>query len=116
MPAAATAQQHALQHKGHVGWCCCCIMHVVITRVTSSDFFNGMRQVFLIIHPVRVCRNYIACDMGSLFESAGFQCDTKYTSSATKTWSFRKPEADGVLAEVPAAADSLDAASTANMN
>jgi hypothetical protein len=56
-----------------------------------------------------VCRNYIACDMGSLFESAGFSCDTKYMSSATKTWSFRKPDtqATSSAAAAPAAADSV---------
>lgn len=31
--------------------------------------------------------------MGGLFESAGFTCDTKYMCSATKTWSFNKPDA-----------------------
>ncbi|MEW5300842.1 MAG: hypothetical protein WDW36_003742 [Sanguina aurantia] len=34
---------------------------------------------------------YITCDMGKLFGDAGFQCDTKYLSSATKTLSFKKP-------------------------
>lgn len=33
--------------------------------------------------------------MGSLFQSAGFECDTKYMCSATKTWSFIKPQAAG---------------------
>lgn len=35
-------------------------------------------------------RNYIACDLGGLFESAGFQPRTKYLSSATKVLSFVK--------------------------
>lgn len=55
------------------------------------------------------CRNYIACDMGSLFKSAGFTCDTKYMSSATKTWSFTKP--DTAAAAAPAAADVATASS-----
>jgi hypothetical protein len=35
-------------------------------------------------------RNYIACDMGGLLESAGFTPRTKYLASATKTLSFVK--------------------------
>jgi hypothetical protein len=37
------------------------------------------------------CRSYIACDLGSLFDAAGFSCGTKWLSSATKTLSFTKP-------------------------
>ncbi|GLC55741.1 hypothetical protein PLESTB_001020700 [Pleodorina starrii] len=36
-------------------------------------------------------RNYISCDLGAMFEDAGFQCDTKYLCSASKTLTFRKP-------------------------
>jgi hypothetical protein len=52
------------------------------------------------------CRNFISCDMGGLFEAAGFTCDTKYMCSATKTWNFIKPDT-----EVPAAAARQPAAS-----
>ncbi|KXZ46714.1 hypothetical protein GPECTOR_41g678 [Gonium pectorale] len=37
-------------------------------------------------------RNYLSCDLGALFEDAGFQPGTKYVSMVTKTLSFRKPE------------------------
>ncbi|GBF94272.1 S-adenosyl-L-methionine-dependent methyltransferase [Raphidocelis subcapitata] len=40
-------------------------------------------------------RNYIACDMGALFEAAGLQPRTKYLASATKVWSFVKPRTAG---------------------
>ncbi|KXZ46713.1 hypothetical protein GPECTOR_41g677 [Gonium pectorale] len=36
-------------------------------------------------------RNYVGCDLGAMFQAAGFECDTKYVCSATKTLSFRKP-------------------------
>lgn len=36
-------------------------------------------------------RNYIACDMGALFEDAGFEPAMKVTASASKVWSFVKP-------------------------
>lgn len=36
-------------------------------------------------------RNYIMSDLGAMFEDAGFQCDTKYVASASKTLSFVKP-------------------------
>lgn len=36
-------------------------------------------------------RNYIACDMGKLFEDAGFVPVMRVTASATKVWSFVKP-------------------------
>ncbi|EFJ52589.1 hypothetical protein VOLCADRAFT_103078 [Volvox carteri f. nagariensis] len=35
-------------------------------------------------------RSYTSCDLGAMFEAAGFECDTKYLCSATKTLSFRK--------------------------
>lgn len=38
-------------------------------------------------------RNYIACDLGALFQDAGFACGTKYVASASKTLSFVKPAA-----------------------
>lgn len=56
-------------------------------------------------------RNYIACDMGSLFKSAGFNCDTKFMSSATKTWSFTKPDTPAAAA-APAAATSSSTSSS----
>ncbi|KAI8475763.1 MAG: S-adenosyl-L-methionine-dependent methyltransferase [Monoraphidium minutum] len=54
-------------------------------------------------------RNYIACDMGGLFESAGFTPRTKYLSSATKTLTFTKRGA----APAAAASDGAPAASAA---
>jgi ubiquinone/menaquinone biosynthesis C-methylase UbiE len=36
-------------------------------------------------------RNYVACDMGALFEYAGFEPVMKVTASATKTLAFVKP-------------------------
>jgi hypothetical protein len=43
-------------------------------------------------------RNYIACDMGALFKSAGFECQGKWMASATKTLSFTKPAAGSAQA------------------
>lgn len=62
--------------------------------------------------------NYINCDLGAMFQEAGFQCDTKYVSSASKTLSFMKPlQAGGDAAEAPApapvAADSASVAAAA---
>lgn len=36
-------------------------------------------------------KSFVACDMGKLFQEAGFECDTKYLCSATKSLSFIKP-------------------------
>ena len=46
-----------------------------------------------------------------MFKAAGFECDTKYLSSASKTLSFIKPTAP--VAAVAAAAISNDAAAAA---
>ncbi|KXZ46689.1 hypothetical protein GPECTOR_41g653 [Gonium pectorale] len=46
-------------------------------------------------------QNYVGCDLGAMFQAAGFECGTKYVCSATKTLSFRKP---GALAAAPTAA------------
>lgn len=60
----------------------------------------------LLCRAVLSCRNFISCDMGGLFEAAGFTCDTKYMCSATKTCSFIKPDTPAAAArEAPAAAD-----------
>jgi len=40
-------------------------------------------------------KNYVACDMGALVESAGFQPTMKVTASATKTLAFVKPGGAG---------------------
>lgn len=34
--------------------------------------------------------NYIACDVGALFEAAGFEPRRKYLASASKAWTFVK--------------------------
>lgn len=38
-------------------------------------------------------RDYIECDLGSIFENAGLVCDYKAVSSTTKSLSFRKQDA-----------------------
>lgn len=38
-------------------------------------------------------RDYLECDLGSMFESAGLVCDSKAVSSTTKSLSFRKQDA-----------------------
>jgi hypothetical protein len=66
---------------------------------------------------VLFCRNFISCDMGGLFEAAGFKCDTKYMCSATKTWSFIKPDTPAAaVREVAAAVADVGAAGAANGN
>ena len=62
------------------------------------------------------CRNYIACDMGSLFAAAGFNCDTKYMSSSTKTWCFTKPAAEPEQAVKVAATVEAPSSSAAPAN
>jgi hypothetical protein len=37
-------------------------------------------------------RNYVMCDIGGMFEEAGFKPELKLMSSVSKVLSFRKPE------------------------
>jgi hypothetical protein len=54
--------------------------------------------------------NYIACDVGAVFEAAGFECRTKYLASATKVWTFVKPQPAAAAAAKAAAEAAASAA------
>jgi hypothetical protein len=54
--------------------------------------------------------------MGSLFKSAGFNCDTKFMSSATKTWSFTKPDTPAPAAAAGSSNGSSNGSAGAELN
>ena len=53
-------------------------------------FLLILESVYHLVQPYY--RNYVLCDLGAMFEGAGFRPDTKIMASASKCLSFIKPE------------------------
>ena len=57
-------------------------------------------------------RNYVSCDLGAMFEEAGFKSDMKFMASASKCLSFIKPNsgvsAPGEVAAINMSGDPKD--------